>query len=153
VAVIKRLCYMRRIDKKNKSIKTKSVRNILATINDVVLIYLEDAPVSFARVENILPDAKKDWYHVKLLMLQIPLQVVTWILKDDYINGHDFHMNGKKMKITKVDCPVEELQFTKNKNSSDKTLQNGISSEENQSGEIISFADLKKRQEPDDDAG
>ncbi len=81
----------------------------MATIKDVVLIYLEDSPVSFARVESILPDPKKDWYQIKLLMLQIPLQVVTWILKDEYINGEDFHMNGKKMKIQTVECPVEEL--------------------------------------------
>ncbi len=71
----------------------------MATIKDIVLIHLEDSPVSFARVESILPDPKQDWYQIKLLMLQIPLQVVTWILKDAYINGEEFHMNGKKMKF------------------------------------------------------
>ena len=70
----------------------------MARENDVVLIYLEDSPVSFARVESIEPDSKKDWYQIKLLMLQIPVQVVTWILKDEYINGDDFFMNGKKMR-------------------------------------------------------
>jgi hypothetical protein len=125
----------------------------MATINDVVIIYLEDAPVSFARVESILPDSKKDWYHIKFLMLQIPLQVVTWILKDDYINGHEFHMNGKLMKIKKVESPVEELPFVRNKKTSDKILQNGMGSGDNEQGEIIAFADLKKKEEPDDDAG
>ena len=52
--------------------------------NDIVLIYFEDKPLTFARIESILPDSKKDWYHVKLLLLQIPVQVVTWILKDVY---------------------------------------------------------------------
>ena len=28
----------------------------MAAINDVVLVYLEDTPVSFARVEDITPD-------------------------------------------------------------------------------------------------
>ena len=51
-------------------------------VNDVVLIYFEDNPVSFARVEDISPDIKKNWYHIKLLLLQIPLQTATWILKD-----------------------------------------------------------------------
>ena len=51
----------------------------MADVNDLVLIYFEDKPLSFARIEEILPDAKPDWYHVKLLMLQIPPQYVTWI--------------------------------------------------------------------------
>ncbi len=122
----------------------------MAAINDVVLIYLEDAPVSFARVESILPDAKKDWYHVKLLMLQVPLQVVTWILKDEYINGHEFHMNGKLMKITKVEIPVEELPLSKSTNFSGENLQKGMSHGEKKQGKIISFADLKKSRESDD---
>jgi len=112
----------------------------MAKINDVVLIYLEDDPVSFAKVENITPDAKKDWYQIKLLMLQIPLQVVTWILKDDYINGDQFHMNGKKMKIKKVECPVEDLPISKPLNPSDKPAVKKESP-----GEVISFTDFKKK--------
>jgi len=48
----------------------------MAVEKDLVLIYLEDKPLAFARIESILPDSKKDWYHVRLLLLQIPLQVV-----------------------------------------------------------------------------
>ena len=125
----------------------------MATVNDIVLISLEGEPASFARVESILPDAKKDWYHIKLLMLQIPLQVVRWILKDDYINGHEFHMNGKQMKLQKVESPVEELQVIKENKLSDNTTQKNIPSEEKTKGKIISFSDLKKKSEPDDDAG
>jgi hypothetical protein len=33
----------------------------MAKENDVVLIYLEDQPISFARIEEISPDFKKDW--------------------------------------------------------------------------------------------
>lgn len=81
----------------------------MATINDIVIVYLEDEPIFFARIDSILPDAKKDWYHIKLLMLQIPLQVVTWLLKDEYINGDVFYMNGKKMRMEKVKSPIEDL--------------------------------------------
>jgi len=49
----------------------------MAVENDIVLIYLEDNPLTFARIESIEADHKPDWYHVKFLMLQIPLQVVT----------------------------------------------------------------------------
>ena len=68
----------------------------MAVENDIVLIYLEEQPLVFARVESILPDSKPDWYHITLLMLQIPMQLTTWILKDVYINGDTFTMNGKR---------------------------------------------------------
>jgi len=83
----------------------------MATINDVILIYLEDAPISFARVESILPDPKKGWFQIKLLMLQIPLQTVTWILKDAYINGEEFQMNGKRMRLETIHAPKETPVF------------------------------------------
>ena len=66
----------------------------MAAINDVVLIYFEDQPLSFARIEEILPDAKRGWYHVKLLLLQLPLRSVTWILREAYIGGEVFTMGG-----------------------------------------------------------
>ena len=75
--------------------------------NDLVLIYLEDQPLSFARIEGILPDSKPDWYHVRLLLLQVPLQVVTWLLRDVYIDGSEFTMQGQRMRLEKVEVPEE----------------------------------------------
>jgi hypothetical protein len=77
----------------------------MTTENDVVLIHFEDKPLSFARIEKIAPDVKKDWYHVKLLLLQVPLQVVTWILRDVYIEGEEFTMDGNRMRLEKVVSP------------------------------------------------
>lgn len=77
----------------------------MATENDIVLIHFEDSPMTFARIEEIHPDVKKDWYHVKLLILQVPLQVVTWILRDIYIDGEEFTMGGKRMRMERVVCP------------------------------------------------
>ena len=74
----------------------------MTTINDLVLIYFENQPLSFARVEEILPDHKKDWYHISLLLLQIPPQTVTWILKNNYINGDEFTMDGKRMRLERL---------------------------------------------------
>ncbi|GAB6144892.1 hypothetical protein [Desulfocicer niacini] len=76
--------------------------------NDIILIYVDDQPVTFARIEHIRPDIKNGWFVIKLLMLQIPLQVVSWILKADYINGDSFFMSGQKMRMEKVVCPVDE---------------------------------------------
>lgn len=124
----------------------------MAAINDVVLIHLEDTPISFARIESILPDARKDWSHIKLLMLQIPLQVVTWILKDAYINGDEFHMNGKKMRLEKIESPMDDLAVPNSETSRDvKNKDIAMSSKEDirtDSAKIILFSDLKKNQGP-----
>lgn len=77
----------------------------MAREKDVVLIYFEDNPTGFARIEDISPDVKKDWYHVTLLLLQLPLQSVTWILRDIYIEGAEFTMNGKRVRMEEVAGP------------------------------------------------
>lgn len=80
----------------------------MADLGDVVLIYHENNPTVFARVEDIRPDIKKDWYHITLLLLTIPTQTVTWILKDVYINGEAFTMGGKPMRLEEVKRTVFE---------------------------------------------
>lgn len=113
----------------------------MATKNDIVLIHFEDQPLSFARIEEILPDNKPDWYHVKLLMLQIPLQVVTWILRDRYIMGDEFTMNGKRMRLERVVCPETALE--------ENDLPEAVPGEQpvssNGKATVISLADKLKR--------
>lgn len=75
----------------------------MAIEGDVVLIYHQEQPTVFARIEYIEPDIKKDWYHVTLLLLTIPTQTVTWILRDQYINGEVFTMGGKPMRLEEVE--------------------------------------------------
>jgi hypothetical protein len=120
----------------------------MATINDVILIYLEDDPISFARVENILPDPKKGWFQIKLLILQIPLQTVTWILKDVYINGEEFQMNGKRMRLETVHAPRETPVFDQEPDANGQeagTSTKSPSRSQKKTGNIISLADLKKK--------
>ncbi len=69
---------------------------------DVVLIYYQDEPSVYARIESIVPDVKKDWYQVTLLMLTIPPQATTWILREEYINGTPYTMGGQPLRIEKV---------------------------------------------------
>ncbi len=102
--------------------------------NDIVLIHLENQPLTFARIEDVSPDIKKDWYHVKMLLLQAPLQVVTWILRDTYINGDEFTMGGKKMRLEKVVCPQDP------ENAEEKELKKYTDQK------VISLADLKQKQ-------
>ena len=74
----------------------------MATIGDVVLIYYIDKPSFFARIDSIKPDIKKDWFKVQLLILTIPLKTVTWILREEYIGGVPFTMEGNSIRIEAV---------------------------------------------------
>lgn len=146
----------------------------MAVENDIVLIYLEDSPVFFARVESIWPDVKKDWFNIELLVLQIPLKVVVWTLKDVYINGEAFFMGGKQMKMELVVAPDENLEAVNLEGdepnmdvpgeealesdlvhpspAGEKTTPSKESAPEKkngQGGEIISFADFQKRKKKD----
>ncbi len=106
--------------------------------NDIVLIYLEDTPLFFARIENISEDHKPGWNHVKLLLLQVPLQVVTWILRDAYIDGTPFTMDGKKMRFEKIVCPIvpEEDDEVPGDEKPEKPAPGS---------KVISFSDFKKK--------
>jgi hypothetical protein len=118
--------------------------------NDIVLIYYEDKPMSFARIEEIRADVKKNWYLVRLLFLQIPLQTVTWILRDIYIQGEEFTMGGKKIRLDKVVAPAEEIpeeapaapRQKKSKKSAAKT-----DGPDPGGAKVVSLADRKPRKD------
>ena len=74
----------------------------MAREGDLVLVYYQDQPAVYARIEYIEPDIKKDWYQVTLQLLTIPSQAVTWILRDSYIDGAPFTMGGKPMHLEEV---------------------------------------------------
>jgi hypothetical protein len=69
---------------------------------DLVLIFYQEIPTVYARIESIEPDMKKDWYQVGLLLLTIPAQTVTWILREEYITGTSFTMGGQSMRLEEV---------------------------------------------------
>jgi len=87
----------------------------MAYIGDVVLIYYREKPAFFARIESIEPDIKKDWFRIQLLILTIPLKTVTWILREEYINGVPFTMDGNLVRIEAVNplTPESDLEDTK----------------------------------------
>ena len=113
----------------------------MAIENDLILIYFEDEPLSFARIESIVPDSKPDWYHVKLLLLQMPLQLVTWILRDIYISGSEFTMNGKRMRLEKVVVPDEP----KTTGLTDKQNEPEESANSAGKAKVISLKDIAKK--------
>lgn len=116
----------------------------MAIENDIVLIYLEEEPLAFARIEEILPDHKPDWYHVKLLFLQLPLQVVTWILRDVYINGEPYTMGGKSMRLELVKSPETPKETDNPEQPSPDSDTEKKKNKSPKGGKVISLADLKK---------
>lgn len=80
----------------------------MATINDLVLVHVDEKPGFYARVEEIAPDVKPGWWQVKLLVLTFPLQVFTWILDDSQIEGAPFTMGGTPIQLEKLVSPLEQ---------------------------------------------
>ncbi len=108
---------------------------------DIILIYFEGKPLSFARIEEILPNSKPSWYHVKLLMLQVPVHTITWILRDSYINGAEFTMNGKKIRIEHVVCPDDQ----KAHQTHNSILEGSDKTKTLEGAKIIPFTDIRKK--------
>ena len=79
----------------------------MAAINDLVLVYIDNKPGFYARIEDISPDMKRGWWQVKLLALSFPLQLFTWILDGSQIEGEPFTMGGTPVRLEKVVAPVE----------------------------------------------
>jgi hypothetical protein len=75
---------------------------VKTNVGDLLLIYNEHTPLGFARVEDINADIKPGWWHITLMLLQVPIQYITWILRDEYIDGEFFAIEGKKMRLERV---------------------------------------------------
>ena len=69
---------------------------------EVVAIFVDNKPYLYAKIEDIEPDIKPKWFRVTLLMLSFPPVEVTWILKEEYINGAEFTMDGVPVKISSL---------------------------------------------------
>jgi hypothetical protein len=112
-------------------------------IKDLVLVYLEDKPFSFARIEDIREDWKKGWYHVTLLFLQVPLQMATWILRDIYIDGGEFTMDGKRLRLEKVEAP-ELPSPSPESEPPDDGGKGGNEPSKSETGNVIAFGKRRK---------
>ena len=110
----------------------------MASTGDVVLIYHNEQPAFFAQVQDILPDHKRDWYQVRLLVLQVPLTEVTWILREEYINGEVFTMDGDSVRMEKVTGRRGEALYTQ---SSD---EGSVAKDTPAGARVISLFDRKR---------
>jgi hypothetical protein len=117
---------------------------------DLVLVYMEGNPAFFARVEVIRPDLKPEWYQVKLLILQIPLVVATWILRRAYIDGDEFTMGGRPVRVVKVISPeeVEDALESKSKELTEVPEPVQDTTAPKGTGKVVSLADRRKKNQP-----
>lgn len=74
----------------------------MSGINDLVLVHLDRRPAFFARVNDITPDVKKGWYQVELLALTLPPQTLMWILEEGHIQGEEFTMGGRPVRLEPI---------------------------------------------------
>jgi hypothetical protein len=74
-------------------------------------------------------------------MFQMPPQLVTWILRDVYINGTEFTMNGKRMRLEKVVVPdePESPELIGKKDETDEPAEPAGKAK------VISLEDMKKK--------
>jgi hypothetical protein len=74
----------------------------MATINDLVLVHLDHKPAFYARINDINPDVKKGWHQVELLVLTLPPQNLVWILEEAHLDGEEFTMGGRPVRLVLV---------------------------------------------------
>ena len=117
---------------------------------DLILVYMEGKPAFFARIEAIEADVKPHWFQVKMLVLQVPLMVITWILRTPYINGEEFTMGGNPVRIEKVVSPENNQEAEElielgppKEEGSRKDLKE---SQEGQKGKVVSLMDRRKKE-------
>lgn len=79
---------------------------------DLVLVHIDHTPAFFARVEDINPDIKRNWWQVTLFILALPMKIVTWTIDDDQIRGAEFTMGGTSVLIEKVSPPARVSEET-----------------------------------------
>jgi hypothetical protein len=108
---------------------------------DLVLVHVEDSPAFFARIECIDADVKTDWYRVTLLVLQVPVVEVTWILKQEYIDGSSFTMGGKNVLMERVVAPSKQPPPEKKQKEETDTRQKPGA--EADTGKVISLFERK----------
>jgi hypothetical protein len=101
----------------------------MRTIGDLVAIYIDNKPSVYARIESIEPDIKRHWYQVKLLFLGFPPQEITWILKEEYLEGSSFTMK---------DIPIQILPVEKHGSKAKKKSKN-------KSAEVISIDEVRSQ--------
>ena len=77
----------------------------------MVAISIDGKPSVYGRIEGYEADRRPRWYQVGILLLTFPPQNLTWILREEQIDGEPFTMDGVPVEIQTV--PGREPAVTK----------------------------------------
>ena len=114
----------------------------MTSINDLVLVHIDNKPAFYARIEDITPDVKPGWWQVKLLVLAFPLQVFTWTLDESQINGESYTMGGTPVRLEKLVSPVTR----EGKADQGAPLNETKEKEKKEGAKVVSLQDRKKKE-------
>jgi hypothetical protein len=114
----------------------------MATINDVVLVHVDNKPGFYARIEDISPDVKPGWWQVRLLVFTFPLQVFTWILDEFQLEYAPFTMGGTPIQLEPVVSPLEEERQQQEQQEKEERKR---ARQENGSPKVVSLMDRRKK--------
>jgi len=115
----------------------------MATINDLVLVHIDNKPGFYARIEDIEADLKPGWWQVKLLVLTFPLQLFTWTLDESQINGAPYTMGGTPVRLENVVSPMVREE----KPGDNAPVSETGEKKKREGGKVVSLSDRKKRNE------
>lgn len=85
--------------------------------NDVCIIYVNDLPQGFIRIESIESDIKPGWYSVKFIELLFPIKVNTWKIDEEHLKGADINMKGFKFNLQPLMCQVDKKNSVDNEDT------------------------------------
>ncbi len=74
----------------------------MRAIGEVVEISIDGKPSVYGRIEGYEADRRPRWYQVGILLLTFPPQHLTWILREEQIDGEPFTMDGVPVEIRTV---------------------------------------------------
>jgi hypothetical protein len=115
----------------------------MATLNDIVLVNVDNKPGFYARIDDIKPDVKPGWWQVSLLVFTFPLQVFNWILDENQIEGADFTMGGTPMRLDPVVSPILVEQQLREQQEKELEQQQNLNS--SGGSKVVSLAERRKK--------
>ena len=115
----------------------------MATVNDLVLVHIDNKPGFYARIEDIVPDVKPGWWQVRLLVLTVPLQVFTWILDESQLNGAPYTMGGTPVRLDKVVAPATPEKETSPAHPGPTLVEKAA--KQGGGAKVVSLAERKKK--------
>jgi hypothetical protein len=70
--------------------------------SEVVLIHLNGDPAYFARVDSIEADLNDGWWKLEFLLLTMPVERITWVIREEHMAGAQFMIGDTLIRIEQV---------------------------------------------------